>query len=163
MGVKRLLIMLLFLPLLTLSTAWSAEIHGNSSTQLLWFNDFYNGRQIELGEYLQLSVTKLDKDGKIAIYGWHSPWGIPIQSLSTVHGAGYADYSHGIRLVGSTLLLDGESRSIYDVLENPKLAGIPSDEGRMGAARQLMALRQQPLRPVDTSQFSTLSAIQKKQ
>lgn len=99
--------------------------------------------------------------GKIAIYGWHHLSGIPIQPLTTVHPASYADYSHGIRLVGSTLLLDGKSRSIYDVLEDPKLAGILSDEGTIGLARQLMALRQQPLRPVDTSQFSTLSAIQK--
>ena len=99
--------------------------------------------------------------GKIAIYGWHYLSGIPIQPLTTVHQAGYADYSHGIRLIGSTILLDGEPRSIYEVLEDPKLSGILSDEGSMGAARQLMALRhKQPLRPVNTSQFSTASMIQ---
>ena len=37
--------------------------------------------------------------GQIAIYGWHRAKATPIQPLSTVHGAGYADYSHGIRLV----------------------------------------------------------------
>ena len=31
--------------------------------------------------------------GKVAIYGWHRARGAPIQPLSTVHGAGYADYS----------------------------------------------------------------------
>jgi len=98
--------------------------------------------------------------GKIAIYGWHHLSGIPVQPLTTVHHAGYADYSHGIRLVGSTILVDGEPRSIYEVLEDPKLSGILSDEGPIGAARQLMALRQQPLRPVDTSRFSALSVIQ---
>jgi hypothetical protein len=99
--------------------------------------------------------------GRVAIYGWHRPSGDPIQPLTTVHHAGYADYSHGIRLVGSTVLLDGQPHSIYEVLEDPKLAEILSDEGAIRAARQLMALRhQQPLRPVDTSQFSTTSIIQ---
>ncbi len=80
--------------------------------------------------------------GKIAIYGWHHPSGIPIQPLTTVHSAGYDDYSHGIRLIGNTLLLDGEPRLVCDVLEDPKVAEILSDEGTIGAARQLMALRQ---------------------
>ena len=29
---------------------------------------------------------------RVAIYGWHRPDGRPIQPLSTVHGASYADY-----------------------------------------------------------------------
>jgi hypothetical protein len=37
--------------------------------------------------------------GRLAIYGWHRPDGDPIQPLSDVHGAFYADYSHGVRLV----------------------------------------------------------------
>ncbi len=48
------------------------------------------------------------EQGRIAIYGWHQPTGIPIQPLSTVHGAGYADYSHGIRLVSDVVLIDGK-------------------------------------------------------
>ena len=99
--------------------------------------------------------------GKIAIYGWHYLSGTPIQPLTTVHHAGYADYSHGIRLVGSTILLNGEPHSIYEVLESPKLAEILSDEGAIPAARQIMNLpHQEPLRPVDTSQFSTASMVQ---
>ena len=66
---------------------------------------------------------------KLAIYGWHQLTGAPIQPLSTVHGACYADYSHGIRLVSETALVDGERRSIYDLLDDPDLAGIVSDEG----------------------------------
>src|SRR6202044_556287 len=52
--------------------------------------------------------------GKIAIYGWHRLNGAPIQPLSTIHGACYADYSHGIRLVSETVLVDGAPRSVYD-------------------------------------------------
>jgi hypothetical protein len=66
---------------------------------------------------------------RIAIYGWQQPGGIPIQPLSTVHGAGYADYSHGIRLVSDVVLIDGKIRSIYDVLQDPQLAFVLSKEG----------------------------------
>ncbi len=99
--------------------------------------------------------------GRIAIYGWHRPSGDPIQPLTTAHRADYADYSHGIRLVGSTVLLDGEPRSIYEVLEDSKHAEILSDEGPIRKARQLMVLgHQPPLSPVQASRFSTRSIMQ---
>ena len=71
------------------------------------------------------------KPGRIAIYGWHRPDGKPIQPLSTVHGAGYADYSHGIRLVSEKVLVDGKLQSVYDLLKDPELAPLLSDEGPM--------------------------------
>jgi hypothetical protein len=67
--------------------------------------------------------------GQIAIYGWHRLTGTPIQPLSTVHGAHYADYSHGIRLVSRKVLVDGKLRSISDVLQDPVLSKVLSDEG----------------------------------
>ncbi len=76
--------------------------------------------------------------GKIAIYGWHRLSGIPIQPLTTIHSASYADYSHGVRLVSDIVLIDGEPRSIYEVLEDPKLAKVLSDEGTIPKAYQLM-------------------------
>jgi hypothetical protein len=69
------------------------------------------------------------KPDRIAIYGWHRSRGAPIQPLSTVHGARYADYSHGIRLVSEVAVLNGELRSIYGILENSSLAKVLSDEG----------------------------------
>lgn len=75
-----------------------------------------------------------------AIYGWHRPDGRPIQPLSTVHRADYADYSHGVRLVSETMLVDGEPKSVYDVLETPSLAGLLSDEGTIPEIRRLMGL-----------------------
>jgi hypothetical protein len=68
---------------------------------------------------------------QIAIYGWHRGVGAPIQPLSTVHGAGYADYSHGIRLVSHMMMIGEERRSIFDVLQNRTLADILSDEGSL--------------------------------
>jgi hypothetical protein len=67
--------------------------------------------------------------GRIAIYGWHRGSGAPIQPLSTVHGAGYADYSHGIRLVSEMAMVDGKLRSVYDILQDSLLANVLSDEG----------------------------------
>ena len=68
-------------------------------------------------------------EGRIAIYGWHRGLGEPIQPLSTVHGAFYADYSHGIRLISDTVLIDGKRQSIYDLLRDPNLANVLSSEG----------------------------------
>lgn len=52
MGIKGLTHILLLAGVLSASTGFAAQIHGRSSTQLIWFNDFYTGRQVELVEYL---------------------------------------------------------------------------------------------------------------
>ena len=67
--------------------------------------------------------------GRIAIYGWHRGPGQPIQPLSTVHGANYADYSHGIRMISEMALIDGKLRSVYDILRDSSVAKVLSDEG----------------------------------
>lgn len=67
--------------------------------------------------------------GRIAIYGWHRAAGMPIQPLSTVHGAGYADYSHGIRLVARLALVEGKLRPVSEILGDSALADTLSDEG----------------------------------
>ena len=67
--------------------------------------------------------------GRIAIYGWHRGPGQPIQPLSTVHGANYADYSHGIRLISEWALVNGKLQSIRELLRDPSMARVLSDEG----------------------------------
>lgn len=67
--------------------------------------------------------------GRIAIYGWHRETGQPIQPLSTVHGANYADYSHGIRLIGAMAMIEGRLRPVHDILGDAVLAKLLSDEG----------------------------------
>jgi hypothetical protein len=74
------------------------------------------------------------KPGQLAIYGWHRGKGAPIQPLSTVHGAGYADSSHGFRLVASMAMIEGRLRSIYDILRDSLLANVLSDEGTIHLA-----------------------------
>jgi len=85
-----------------------------------------------------LSNRLVTHPGQIAIYGWHRPTGAPIQPLSTVHGAHYADYSHGIRLVSRKVLVDGDLRSISDVLQDPVLSKLLSDEGPIRNLRGLL-------------------------
>lgn len=67
--------------------------------------------------------------GRVAIYGWHRPNGRPIQPLSTVHGAAYADYSHGIRLVSHVAFVNGKPLPLATILQDPVLSRIVSDEG----------------------------------
>lgn len=65
--------------------------------------------------------------GRVAIYGWHRASHEPIQPLSTVHGAGYADYSHGVRLVSRTVYVNDAPRPIDEVLADPQLGRLLSD------------------------------------
>ena len=69
--------------------------------------------------------------GRVAIYGWHRAANQPIQPLSTVHGARYADYSHGVRLVSATAYVNGHARPLAEVLGEPSLARLVSDEGSL--------------------------------
>ncbi len=67
--------------------------------------------------------------GKVAIYGWHEREGKVVQPLSTRHSCRYADYSHGIRLVDQHMTIDGEVHRVADVLADPDLAPLLSDDG----------------------------------
>jgi hypothetical protein len=71
MGIKGLLRMLLLAYLLMAGSSWAAELHGRSSTQLLWYNnELIEQRQFEAAEYLRINVTKIDDAGKFNIYGY---------------------------------------------------------------------------------------------
>lgn len=70
--------------------------------------------------------------GRVAIYGWHRANGNPIQPLSTVHGAEYADYSHGIRLVSRTAFVDGRAVDLRDLLMDGTYAGLLNTGGPIG-------------------------------
>lgn len=73
-----------------------------------------------------------------AIYGWHRLDGKPIQPLSLVHGATYADYSHGVRLVSDVVLVDGQPRPYLAALADPEVAPLLSREGPIPDAVALM-------------------------
>ena len=72
MACTRIFCLLTTTAVLLLSTvAWSAEIHGRSSTQFLWFNSIFNDRkQADLAELLRFSITNIDAENKLTLNGY---------------------------------------------------------------------------------------------
>ena len=90
---------------------------------------------------LVLTDRLWETPGHVAIYGWQRASGRPIQPLSTFHGARYADYSHGVRLVSRIVYVNGVARSIDEVLADNELAPLLSREGPLqDLAKRLAAL-----------------------
>ncbi|RII30043.1 MAG: hypothetical protein CXR30_09630 [Geobacter sp.] len=104
MAIKRKFCLLAGSAMLLASTAaWSAEIHGRSSTQFLWFNDiFTEQKQAEFGEYLNLSVSKIDKDNKLTFQGY---------------GRVTQDVRNGEGLNGRLYYLYGDYRDLYNKVD----------------------------------------------
>jgi len=104
MGIKGLLRLLLCISVLSASTSWAAEVRGRSSTQFLSFsNELLNDhRQIELAEYLRLSITSIDKAGKFSIHGY---------------GRGSQDFTNGEGLNGRLYYLYGDYRGLFDKID----------------------------------------------
>lgn len=76
-----------------------------------------------------LSNVLEERRHRLAIYGWHTLEGKPIQSVSTYHGDWYADYSHGTRLIAKTMRIDQHIADVDVVLKDDELASLLSDEG----------------------------------
>ena len=74
------------------------------------------------------------KPHKVAIYGWHMPDGQPIQGLYAGHVDWYVDYSHGIRLMSNEVIVDGHPMSLIEVLKDPDLCMLVSNEGVLDLA-----------------------------
>ena len=87
--------------------------------------------ELTSGDKKDLVLTNLlwQVPGHVAIYGWHRAVNQPIQPLSTVHGARYADYSHGVRLVSDHVYVNDATRSLQEVLAEPTLARLLTREG----------------------------------
>ncbi len=63
-----------------------------------------------------VATVRLDSQpGRIAIYGWHTAVGEPIQPLSLVHHDRYEDYSHGLRLIHPVAESDSGEVQLDDV------------------------------------------------
>jgi hypothetical protein len=81
-------------------------------------------------------ISDPDRTHHVVIYGWHRLAGEPIQPLTNVHIDTYVDYSHGVRLINSEVMIDGVPMEIEAVLRDPVLYRLISDEdGVMGSVR----------------------------
>lgn len=65
----------------------------------------------------------------VVIYGWHQLNGSPIQPVYNGHGETYADYSHGIRLVLDSFVVNSNYKKYTSLLADPVLSVVISDEG----------------------------------
>ena len=103
MGIKWILRTLACIPLLTATSAWSAEVHGRSSTQFQWYNDVFTDKKVaEFGEYLNLSITKIDKAEKFSIQGY---------------GRATQDVRNGQGLNGRLYYLYADYRDLFDKVD----------------------------------------------
>lgn len=78
----------------------------------------------------------LTKTDRVAIYGWFMPDGKAIQGPTpncSSHEITYQDYSHGIRFIAREVYVNDQILDIYDVLNDPALAGLISEEGAYDA------------------------------
>ena len=69
-----------------------------------------------------------DRTNHVCLYGWHRTDGQPIQPLTNVHIDTYVDYSHGIRLLNSEIMIDGVPMEMTGVLRDSVLYRLVSDE-----------------------------------
>ena len=81
------------------------------------------------GQKKDVVISRNMPPGKVVIYGWHRPDGTHIQPRSSIHAEDYLDYSHGIRLVSPNMVVDGKDVLVVDVLKDPALSALLSDEG----------------------------------
>jgi hypothetical protein len=77
-----------------------------------------------------LTSRNATQPDKVVIYGWHKPDGKPIQPVYSGHVYWYVDYSHGIRLINNQVLIDGKRYLFTDILKDPLLYKIFSNESK---------------------------------
>lgn len=82
-----------------------------------------------------VSTRLANATNKVAIYGWHRTNGTAIQPLYLGHVSWWVDYSQCIRLVSYWMTVNGERKTLPEILADPKLCGLISDEGVVTNAR----------------------------
>jgi hypothetical protein len=76
-----------------------------------------------------ISAKLASSPGNVAIYGWHQTNGVPIQPLYLKHIASWVDYSQCTRLVQQNMTVNGLPKTVAEVLADPALASLLSNEG----------------------------------
>jgi hypothetical protein len=105
-----------------LGTFPQGSLVGGTKKDVIISNKIYTG--------LKTNVPK-----PVVIYGWHYLSGVPIQPVYNGHEETYADYSHGIRLVLDSVVVEGAPTRISTLLADPALSPILSDEGVIAIPR----------------------------
>jgi len=83
------------------------------------------------GHYKNVIVSKKTMTSHgvmLGFWGWFDRDGRPIQGDSQAHGAGYCDYSHGVRYVLNEMVVEGQLMAVDDVLRHEEYYHLISDE-----------------------------------
>lgn len=67
--------------------------------------------------------------GCVVIYGWHQAKNQAIQPVYNGHADWYADYSHGVRLIFKTALLNGKQVNLEEILKDAEMSYLLNREG----------------------------------
>jgi hypothetical protein len=82
------------------------------------------------GHLKEVIITHEDLTKRLAFWGFFTKEGRPIQrGFGCPHGPGFADYSHGFRLVGPRVDIDGKMVGYEEVVTNPDYASLVFAEG----------------------------------
>ena len=104
------------------SNLWIGRHQDRAETRLRHLPAYQPGKLVAGHKKdLVLCARLLAHPGRVPVYGWHHPDGRPLQPLSLVHTADYADYSHGLRLISRTILVDGRPMDLHTILQDPGL------------------------------------------
>lgn len=120
-----------------MSKTYRLPIHNATiNAQLTGMNPFamLTGHKKDVVLTNKLGVVNPNK--KVAIYGWFSLNGQPIQGLNSFsHADTYEDYSHGIRLVANDCMVNGQPARMQDVFSDTNLSALVSNEGPLNFKR----------------------------
>lgn len=134
-------------------------------------------RALVTGIKKSIIISNIYKPGKVLIYGWFWPEGTdmtkepakgysqPIQGRSNVHGDFFVDYSHGIELVANACRVrpvgqaNWEDRKTEDVLRDPILWSLLSDEGPLHTIRYPARNSPAPYRPKDSAEYHSYNDV----
>lgn len=73
---------------------------------------------------LSNKVLEHQRPNRVAIYGWHTLDGKPIQPAYAGHVNWYVDYSHGVRLIAKKLKIDGawvDYTALFEAVNETKM------------------------------------------
>lgn len=100
----------------------------NSLLKAYGFNDGDMISGLKKDVILSKKISDPKRTHHVTIYGWHYPDGTYIQPSTNIHLNWYVDYSHGIRLVSNTVMIDDKPYKLSSILCDPEKFSLLSDE-----------------------------------
>ncbi len=119
--------------------------------------DERSGLVSTVGKDWVLTNKLVGRPDRAANYGWHvpsssfrGPGGAAVyQPLGLAHNRFHTDYSQVLRPIHRWLVVDGKNMLLEDVLTNPELATLLSDEGALKIVRHPGVPAEAPCLPAD--------------